>query len=174
MTASLSPIYSSVCFGGCFHWWHNVSGLRNVNGQVWRDQCTSECGYPPGRSPPSWHEVVWAIKLFCGFGAPFWAAFSTIYLHRHCAPGWMDSGSQLCYISPSLLGRFPHFGPTGFPCATTTFKPAFVCVKNLAFPFIQISWRGLRLVLQSLGLNLTPRNFRLASRLTRKIGLFHC
>lgn len=39
--------------------------------------------------------------------------------------------------------------------ATITFKPVFVCVNNLAYPFILISWRVLRVVLPSLGLNLT-------------------
>jgi len=50
----------------------------------------------------------------------------------------------------------------------------FDCVNNLAHPFIQISWRDLRLVLPTLGLNSTPKNFSLASQLRREIGLLPC
>ena len=110
-----APVYSSECFSRCLHWWHNDSGSRNINGQVWRGRSVQMGGGPPGWSPSSWHEV--ALAVFCGFGTPIWAAFSTIHLYRHCRFGWMDSGSKLwCHIPLSLLGRFRHLGTTGLPC----------------------------------------------------------
>ena len=73
--------------------------------------------------------VKWHGQCFCGFGAPFWAVFSTISLRRHCGPGWMDSG---CSCGVTFLCRclddFLTWDPLASLCAAAPFKPVFVCV----------------------------------------------
>ena len=94
-------------------------------------------------------------------------------LCHHYRPGrWfkiMMSHSSI--ITWTISAPWAHQLPLS---ATATFKLVFNCVKNLAYPFIQLSWRDPRLILQSLGLNLTLEIFRFAFQLIRVIRLLHC
>ena len=65
------------------------------------------------------------------------------WLCHHYRPGrWFK---VMMSHSSVINGQLLHLGPTSFPSFTATFKPVFNCVKNLAYSFIQLSWRDLRL-----------------------------
>ena len=72
------------------------------------------------------------------------------------------------------LDDFLTLGPPSSPVCHNNLQTCVRLCKQLGLPFILISWRVLQLVLFSLGLNLTLKHFRLASRLRRGIGLLLC